>query len=260
MKKLSITTAWNETAPFVKRQFGLLFLIAFGLVALPTIILQAAMPAATPGQPPEGGSWMLLIIPVIVLGVVGSLTITTLALARATDAREAFSHALRRFAAVLLATLLLGVAAALVALPVAVILVLLAGTGPGALVLVTLAIVLAFVFVWVRMMLLNPVGAVEPVGPVAILRRSWMLTAGRFWKLLGFLVIMVILFLVVTFAVSAVLGSVIILVAGQPQDGNLTQVLLLLLNGLLNAGFSVVLTVMIARIYAQLAGEGINGS
>lgn len=260
MKKLSITTAWNETAPFVKRQFGLLFLIAFGLVALPTIILQAAMPAAPPGQPPEGGSWMLLVIPVIVLGVVGSLTITTLALARASDAREAFLHALRRFAPVLLATLLLGLAAALVALPVAVILVLLAGTGAGGLVLVTLAIVLAFVFVWVRMMLLNPVGAVEPIGPVAILRRSWMLTAGRFWKLLGFLVVMVILFVVVTFAVSAVLGSVIILLAGQPQDGNLTQVLLLLLNGLLNAGFSVFLTVMIARIYAQLTGEGISGS
>lgn len=260
MKKLSITTAWNETAPFVKRQFGLLFLIAFGLVALPTIILQAAMPTASAGQPPEGGSWMLLIIPVIVLGIVGSLTITTLALGRTSDAREAFSHALRRFVPVLLATLLLGLAAGLVALPVAAILVLLGGDGPGALVLVTVAIILAFVFVWVRMMLLNPVGAVEAVGPVGILKRSWMLTAGRFWKLLGFLIVMVVLFVVVTLAVSAVLGSVIILLAGQPQDGNLTQVLLLLLNGLLNAAFSVFLTVMIARIYAQLADEGMSGS
>lgn len=260
MQNLSITNAWNETAAFVKREFGLLFLIAFGLVALPTVILQAAMPPAAPGQTPEAGGWMLLIIPVLAFSIIGSITMTIMALGRAADARGAFSTAIRRFPVVLVAALLLGFTAVMVVFPVAVVLVLLAGTGPAALVLLTIATVLTFAFVWIRMILLNPVGAVEPLSPLAILRRSWRLTAGHFWKLFGFVVMMLVIFLVVSLAANAVLGSLVILLAGQPRDGNLSEVLLLLLGGVFNAILSVFLTVMIARIYGQLAGEPTTGS
>lgn len=260
MPRLSIAAAWSETAALVKREGGILFLVAFGLVALPTSILQAAMPPAAQGQPPEGGAWTLLIIPMIVLSIIGSLTITNLALGRAADAREAFTRALRRFPAVLAAALLLGLIAALAAIPVAVLLVLVTGTGAASLALLSAAIVAAFLFIWVRMMLLNPVGAVEPVGPLGILRRSWRLTSGHFWKLLGFILVLLIVFAVLTLAINAVLGSLIILLAGRPRDGNLSQGLLLLLGGLLNAGLAVVLTVMAARIYAQLEGGATSGS
>ncbi len=252
MTRLSITAAWNETAALVKREGGLFFLVAFGLISLPAVILQAAMPSTAPGQAPEGGAWTLLIIPVIALSIIGSLTITNLALGRVADARDAFSSGLRRF--------LLGLIAALVALPVAFVLVLVAGTGAGSLALLTAAIVAAFLFVWVRMMLLNPVGAAEPLGPLAILRRSWNLTRGQFWKLLGFVFVLLVVFVVLTLAVAAVFGSVVILLAGQPRDGNLSEVLILLMNGLLNAGLAIVLTVMVARIYAQLVGRPSSGS
>ena len=260
MKKLSVTAAWNETAAFVKREFGLLFLVAFGLVALPTVILRAVAPETPPGQIPEAGAWMLLILPVIVFSIIGSLTMTMLALGRGEDARAAFGHAVRRSPTVLVAALLLGLIAMVAALPVAIVIVLLAGTGPAAAILLSAAILLAFVFVWIRMMLLNPVGAVEPVGPIEILRRSWRLTAGQFWKLLGFVAIALILFGVLSLAVTSVLGSLVILAAGQPQDGNLSKGLLLLLGGILNAAFGVFLTVMVARIYAQLAGGETKGS
>ena len=260
MTRLSITAAWNETAALVKREGGLFFLVAFGLISLPTVILQAAMPTAAPGQAPEGGAWTLLIIPAIALSIIGSLTITNLALGRAGDARDAFSSGLRRFPVVLAAAFLLGLIAALVALPVAFVLVLVAGTGAGSLALLTAAIVAAFLFVWVRMMLLNPVGAAEPLGPLAILRRSWHLTKGQSLKLLGFVFVLLIVFVVLTVAVAAVFGSVVILLAGQPRDGNLAEVLILLMNGLLNAGLAIVLTVMVARIYAQLVGRPSSGS
>jgi hypothetical protein len=218
------------------------------------------MPDAPPGQIPEPGPWMLLIIPVIILSVIGSLTMTLLALGRPNDAGQAFSIAVRRFPVVLAAALLMGLAVALLALPIAVVIVLLAGTEAAALALATLAIGIAFMAVWVRLILLNPVGAVEPLGPVAILRRSWVLTQGHFWKLFGFILVVVIVYLVVTLAVSGVIGSLIVLAAGQPQHGNLSRVLLLLLSGVLNAALGVFLAVVIARIYAQLAGEPTSGS
>jgi hypothetical protein len=259
MKKLSMTNAWNETAAFVKREFGLLFLIAFGLVALPTVILQAVAPDAPPGQTPEPGAWMLLVLPVIALSIIGSLTMTGLALGRSTDARDAFGRAIRRFPIVFFAVLLVGLAAVLLAMPLAVIVVLALGTGPAALALLTAAVIVAFLFIWVRMMMLNPVGVAEEVGPAGILKRSWRLTAGHFWRLFGFVIILILVFVVLSLAVTAVLGSLIILLAGQPQEGNLSAVLILLLNGLLSAVLGVFLTSMVARIYVQLAAEPTSG-
>ena len=259
MKKLSMTNAWNETSALVKREFGLLFLIAFGLVALPTVILQAAAPDAPPGQLPEPGAWMLLVLPVIALSIMGSLTMTGLALGRSADARDAFGRAVRRFPVVLAAVLLVGIAAMLLAFPIAVIVVLLAGTGPSALALVSAGIIAVFLSLWARMMMLNPVGTAEEVGPAGILKRSWRLTAGHFWRLFGFVLILIVVFAVLSLAVNGVIGSVIILAAGQPQGGNLPAVLLLLLNGLLSAVLGVFLAAMVARIYVQLASEPSSG-
>lgn len=259
MKSLSIAAAWDETAAFVRRHFGLLFLIAFGLVALPGVILQAAAPSVEPGKMPEGGPWMLLLIPLIVCGILGTLTISRLAILGSGDAGEAFRHALRRLPAMLGAVLLFGLAIAIVAIPLTLITALLGLSQQAAATLALLLLLLAFIFVWVRLILINPVGAMEPAGPVAILKRSWRLTAGHFWRIFAFILVLVLAFMVVSVAVSAVAGTLIILVAGQPQDGSLSHVLLLLIGGILNAVLSVFLAVMIARIYVRLA-EGTSGT
>jgi hypothetical protein len=61
-------------------------------------------------------------------------------------------------------------------------------------------------------------------------------------------------------AVGAIFGSVIILAAGKPQDGNLSSVLIALVGGITNAALGLFLTTMVARIYAQLSEEPISGS
>jgi hypothetical protein len=258
MKKLSIGRAWEETVAFVKREPGSLLLISFGLIALPSLIFQAASPDVRPGQTPEPGLWMLLFFPLIILSILGSLTITTLALGAA-DAREAFSRALKRFPVMLGAVLLLALAAVLLALPFA-ILMAVAGAGKAAAGLIGLLLGLALIFIWVRLMLLTPAAAEETGGPVSILKRSWSLTSGHALKLFGFMLVVIIVFLVVMLAVSAIFGSLIILAAGKPQDGNLSSVLIALVGGITNAALGLFLTSMVARIYAQLAGEPISGS
>ncbi len=265
MKKLSIAAAWDESTAFVRRDFGRLFLIAFGLLALPSVMVQAFMPQPAPGQQAEGGAWIaLFMIPAIVISILGSLTIAALAVAPGTQPGDAFARALRRFLPMFGAALLLLVAVLVCALPLLIIAAILSGgtqaeSAAGA--LWTMLILLpVFVFVWVRLMLMTPVGVAEEGGPGAILKRSWALTQGHFWRLLGFAIIFMIIFTVVSLAVLFVGGSIVMLIAGNPQESGLARVLIGLLGGLMNAALLLYFTAMLSRIYVQLRGGETSGT
>lgn len=259
MARLSISESWNETVAFVRREGQLLFPIAFLLVGLPAAILQAAMPAQDPGAQPEIGAWAWLILPAMLLGMAGYLVLCRLAVRRSAAAGEAFSNALSRILPLLGAVLLLLLAFVLIAVPILIV----AGVGAAAEgspeaagVGVAIAMILfavAALAVGVKMLLLYPVAAMEPVGPVGILRRSWELTAGHFWKLLGFLLLFAILFAVISLAVGAVAGLLIFAIAGPPEPGSVASFLMLLIGAILNTLFVVLFGTTIARIYARLA-------
>ncbi|MEA3003882.1 MAG: hypothetical protein QOH81_2670 [Sphingomonadales bacterium] len=268
--KLSITTAWNEASAFVKREAGPLFLIAFGLMALPGIILQVIAARVvgtglqvTPGSAPDFGPLLaalpillLLLIPVMVLSIWGHLTINVLALRRETVIGSAFGHAARRILPLLGAWLLLMV---ILAIPVLLILGLgvsvLGASRVGLAALLFLILWLAAVFAAIRLMLMTPVAAAEPVGPVDIIRRSWRLTSGHFWKLLGFLLLILIVFFVLVLVVGSVAGILVTLLAGRPDPGSLSSLIIQLITGVLQAVFLTYFVVVIARIYAQLSGD-----
>ena len=125
--------------------------------------------------------------------MIGNLAISVLALRPGVSVGEAIQQGARRFLPVLGAALLIGLASMLAMLPV----VLLAAAGlavalgiPALAAIPALLMIPLLVFLWTRLLLANPIGAVEPGGPVAILKRSWALTAGRFWQLLGFLILL----------------------------------------------------------------------
>ena len=261
MAGLSISNAWNETTGVVKRNAQLLFPIAFLLVALPSAMMQAAMPVAQAGAAPEFGLLGLVLIPVVVvLSILGSLAISYLALRPQATGGDALSRGAKRLLPVLGAGVLLIIAFILLSIPFVLLFYVAAGgaaataeTMGGGAFLVMLVWALAFVALWVRLMLITPVAAGEDGGPVAIIRRSWNLTAGHFWKLLGFVVLIAILFLVVTLAITAVGGILIFAIAGTPQPGSVASFLMLLLSAVLNTVVTVYFTSLIARIYAQLS-------
>lgn len=259
MSRLSITTAWNETAAYARREFGPLFLIAFGLIALPTIFFQALAPQAQPGQVPELGAWALLILPLMALTALGSLTITVLAL-REGEPRDAFRVALRRFPVLLGAALLLGIAVLVCVFPLVVVAAFVARTETSLTLLTAFLFLVVGLFLWVRLMLINPVAASEEGGPIAVIRRSWRLTSGHFSQLVGLVLLLALVILILAVAVTSVAGSLIVLVAGQPQPGNLSSVLILLVTGVLNAVVSIYFTIIVARLYRQLAAGGTDGS
>lgn len=263
MNKLSITTAWNESSEFLKRHFGALFIVALALIALPSVAMQALGPAASsPGEVPAPGLWLLLLPVMVVLSTVGSLAISSLALGRQNVVGEAIAHGFRRFLPMLGAGLIVVLGWCLILIPLAV----LAGLSPsdldapsqekaGRILLVLVVVLVAALFVGARLLLMTPVAAAEPAGPIAIIRRSWTLTAGHFWKLLGFILLMFVAVLVVMFVVMMVFGLIIAFVAGAPEPGSLAGLLVMLVSALLNSAFIVLMTTMVARIYVQLAGD-----
>jgi membrane-anchored glycerophosphoryl diester phosphodiesterase (GDPDase) len=269
--KLSITTAWNEASAFVKQEGGTLFLIAFALLALPGIIFQvafqpytAALMPTTPGTPPDLSPLMsalpiflLLLIPLMLLSMWGQLTISTLALRRETVIGSAFGHALRRLLPLLGAVIIWAVAVTLLVVPIAALMVAGVRSGhPGVPLLLVFALMLFMIFVSVRLLVMTPLAAAEPAGPVEILRRSWRATAGHFWKLFGFVALITIAFLVVAMVAAIFVGIIVTLVGGPPLPGSLSFVVVQLIMGVLRAVFFTYFVVTLARIYAQLSPNG----
>jgi len=274
MAKLSITAAWEETAGFVKREGRLLFPLGFMLVALPIALLRLLAPVPEPGRMPQPGLW-LLVLPVVLVGVlVGNLAVIDLALSAGKSVRDSLGHALRRLPHALAAALLIAFFYLVVLVVLSMIVAILVPGGmeaaarPGGetdpaairanLLLLVLLLPVALV-VGVRMLPLLPVAAAENAGPIRMIRRSWGLTAGHFWKLLAFVLLLEILLWVIALAIISVGGILIILVAGEVRPGSFGAFLMILLLAALITVIAPVVATLIARIYAQLAAPARGG-
>jgi hypothetical protein len=270
MATLSITTAWNETVDLVRREAALLFPVSFLLLSLPGALMEAAAPQpGANGQPQVSGIWLLLFLVAMVAGFIGNIAISYLALRSGVSVAEALRRGLSRMPSLLGATVLVGIAFLFLFFVAAVVAVLIV---PGAMsaaesgattvpaligaVLVAIAIVLPFgVYFAARLMLMTPIAAVDPGNPFELIGRSWRLTAGHVWKLIGFLILIGVLILVLRLAIGAVAGILFALIAGQIEPGSTSHWLVIVVMALVNMVVAAYFTSLIARIYAQLAGD-----
>jgi hypothetical protein len=248
---LSVGTAWHETVAVARREARLVFPATFLLLSLPAAILRLIAPVTAPGRMPESGPWLLFVPVLVAASLVGALAISRIALAQGEGSRATFAAGLRGFVPLLGATLLGGFAAALVAMTAILLGALVAA--PIFSVLLALSLLALLIFLWVRLLLLTPAAAAEPIGPADLIRRSWALTARRFWHLLGLLLAAVLLSLVALMAAGALGGIAVRLAAGQPQPGTLVMLLVALVSALLQAPISGLFTILVARLYAQAA-------
>lgn len=265
MSKLALNEIWNETAAFVKREGRLLFPIAFMLNALPMAFAAAAIPDFSQGRQFEPGWWMLLVPLAALVGLIGTVAISWLALRPGRTVGEAIGRGVARFLPLLALYLALSLALALIMVVLATIAVLLVpglrsgGPSPGAAAVLVLVLVAVFVpamlFIATRLMLAAPVAAAEEGGPLHIFRRTWELTRPVFWPLLGFLILSSLLAGVINWVAQAIVGIPIILVSGPPRPGSLSAVVLLLVTALVSTVVSVYITTMVARIYAALSPD-----
>ena len=257
MRALSISAAWDETKAILARDGRLLASVALALIALPSAISGLVNPsgladATTP-------AWVTAIaIFAALVALAGQLALIRLALGPSVTVGGAIGHGIRRLPVYFVAVLLLVILLLIVGVPLGALLVA-AGVPldthapPSApLVIAALFYVALICFLGVRMILSAPVASAEAAGPITILRRSWELTAGHWWRLFGFIFMFFIAAVVVLIAIGSAVGVVLGLIFGGIEPLSLSALILALVQAFLNAVLTTVFAVMLARIYVQL--------
>lgn len=261
MPKLSISRAWEETQHVLARDGQLLASVALALVLLPEVVANVlAPPPALSGQQPP--SWMpVLSILVFAAGLVAQIAVMRLALGPATSVGHAISHGAKRFLPGFAATLLfviplgllMGTLFTLIAGPAAA-QSLRNGTVDPAASRVILLLLIVAVLVSARFQLIMPVTTAETGGPLRIIRRAWELSSGNYLRLLGFLLAIIVTVLIIYLAAQFVGGIVASTLFGEAKPLSVAALVVALITGLVQTAFVVVVSTLLARIYAQLAG------
>lgn len=264
MSKLSLSRAWEEAASVLSRDGRLLLPVALALFVLPGLVLSVSMPAAPAGKLPPAGAWIAIAIASLLVSLVGQLAVIRLALGRHVSVGEAISHGFRRLLPYVVAVLawvlpLLIVGSLLYAYlgPVAD-----AAEGErvtpggGALIASLGLMVLTVIgmYLAVRLMLSSAVASAEPLGPIAILKRSWHLSRGNWWRLFVFLLLVGVGAICLLWAVESVVGLLASIMFDDIGPRTLGGLLVALVSQVISAIISVVFFVLLARIYAQRSG------
>jgi hypothetical protein len=254
MSKLSLSRAWEETNAVLARDGRLFVAVALALFVLPGLVLSVSMPSSEPGKFPPAGPWIAIALAVLLISLIGQLAVLRLAMEPHVAVGEAIMHGVRR--------LLYYVAAMLCWLvPILVAGSLLYGvlaadeTHPSlAAALALLALTVLGTFLGVRLMLSSAVASAETVGPLAILRRSWDLSSGNWWRLFAFLLLFFIGALCLLWAAETVVGLLVRLAVEDSGPRSTGGLLIAIASQIVSALMSVAFFVLLARIYTQLAG------
>jgi hypothetical protein len=260
-KKLSISRAWEETKAILAKDGSLFASLALAMVVLPAVITGVLSPQRM-GQSSTPLWADLIILVATLVALAGQLALIRLALGPSVTVGAAISHGLRRTPIYLLAAILIGCAMILAGIPFVAILIA-AGVpidGPELIraplfLLLCLLYLVLLIFVLVRMLMSSPAATAESIGPIAIIKRSWDLTAGHGWRLFGFLMLFFIGALAVVLAVGAATGAVVATFLGQIEPMTAGALIMALVEAIVQAAATVLPAVMLARIYVQLAGH-----
>jgi hypothetical protein len=263
MRTLSLSRAWEETRDILTRDGRLFVSVALALVVLPAVISGLVNPKGMGSTSvPFWASLVGLAASLVMLA--GQLGLVRLALAPSITVGGAIAHGVRRMPIyfvgallVVLALFVLAIPFGLVAAAMGVPLDRTGGSVPASPPFVILAVVylLLAVFIGVRMLMAAPVASAEPVGPIALLRRSWALTNGHFWELVGFLLLFFIAAMIVLVGVGTAVGVVVRLAFGSLEPLSVGALIVALVQAVLSAAFTTFLAIMLARIYVQLSGN-----
>jgi hypothetical protein len=265
MHKLSLSQTWEETKAIAAHDGRLLASVALALVALPTAISTLLTPN---GMSQSNALWIdVVVIIASLVALAGQLALIRLAIGPSTTVGAAIAHGMRRMPLYVLAVVMIAIVLVLAAIPLAVALAAMgvqieqapkAVSGPVLAAAVLYLILLLYVAV--RMIMAAPAASAEDIGPVRIIRRSWSLTSGTFWRLLGFLLLFFIGAIILLMAIQSVVVLVVTVTLGPVDPMSASALVVALAQALANAAISTFFAVMLARIYVQLAGGGVQAS
>lgn len=255
MPKVSISRAWDESRIILVRDGKLIASVALALLVLPGVAVNVLLPAASGLGTPQAVMWTAVLLLAFIVTFIGQLSVVRLAIGPHITVGEAIRHAALRVLPFLGAFLLWTIPLIVIASfpywmvhanPT---------HPPLAASLALMLIGFLGIYLAVRFLLLGAVASTEPGGPPTILRRTWQLSAGNWWRLFGFLLVFAIGAIASIWAVTAVVGLVARLTIGEITRGSVAGLLVVLIAQCVTAAVYAVLFVMQARIYTQLAGR-----
>jgi hypothetical protein len=260
MAALSISRAWEETKARIALDGKLLALVAAALIALPQALLGVLVPPQQlSGVAPP--AWVdLAVLVAACIGLVGQIAIVRLALGPG-SVGEAIGTGAKRFLPVIGTLFIIGLAIGVVAI-VAVLLVVPAdkiasvGSGGDSSAVATAAMIILIVgmLVGARFLLLTPVAAAEPGGSIHILKRTWSLGKGHYLRFLGLTALLIVAVLLISMAALFGIGTVILLMF-EITPLSIGALLYALAIAACQSVFAIILCVLLARLYLQLAGR-----
>jgi hypothetical protein len=256
MAKLSMSRAWEETKAIITRDGRLIAAVALALFVFPGLVLSVVVPEAPSGEFPRAGPWIAVALVAILVSLIGQLAVIRLAIGPHLTVGEAIMHGVRRLLSYLGAAILWTLPFILLGALLAAQIATNPERPPPAASLGFLVLMVAAAFFAVRFLVTSAVASAEPIGPIAILQRSWTITAGNWWRLFAFLLLFGIGALALLIAVESVTALIAKLFFGGIGPLTVGGLLVALISQLLSAFLSVALFVMLARIYVQLAGRG----
>lgn len=110
-------------------------------------------------------------------------------------------------------------------------------------------LILPGLYLYGRLAIVGPVVVAEERNPFRAIGRSFALTKGKGWAVLGLILIIAIVGLILTLVVTSLLGGLFVLVLSESLGG----LIALIIEALTAAVFSTVLVVLYAAIYRALA-------
>jgi hypothetical protein len=263
---LSIGKAWDESRAILARDGTLVATVVAATVLVPQALgtlLVPANPATTAGAAAEPSSLSTMIgILTMIVALIGSLAVTSIALRPGQTVGESIRHASRSILPMIGVALLIGIplfATLMIILAFAVggntpdeMLANLKNMTPGA----AFAILLwcaAALYLSLRMAITAPLAVAETHNVVAIVKRSWRLTRGHVLRLLGYAFLIGIVILVLQMFAELLGGLFAKLLFGDPEPMTISALIIGLFLGVASAVAISLSALMSARIYAQLS-------
>ncbi len=263
MTAFSLGTVWEETLAFLRRESALMIPVAFatfgpGQVMLRIAVESAALAQKVPGTPPSLAS--LLMLPAAFLVMFGNIAIAAIVLAPGISVGEALARAARGLPRSLASLLLLGLAAL-----AAVVVVGIAATiglrvfganlkSPSIGDPLVILMIIPVLVIMVRMLLLAPTVAVEKLGVIATIRRTWGLSRDNLLRFTALVMLVGFLNYLLGAIETFVIGSLIELLKLVIPEPELLNGLRLVINAAIESLLSMAMAVYVALVYRQLAG------
>ncbi len=248
MKPVSLSVAWEETLAFMKREGALVFPVALLFIAIPLALILAVLPdqmrnvAAGAPSPTavalsNGAKATIAAGALVILG--GALSCYALAVKPGISLGEALALGFRRVPHAFAAAFLVG-------LGLAIPLVVLSAASPA---LGQLYMIAASLYFSVRFLFLNVAIVDRLEGPIAAIRRSWVMTRGNFWRIM-LLVVAVAVPIMLVQVVAGILLGLVGFALGGPEVGKELSDLATAVALALGQLFMIVLAV---RLYRQVS-------